>query len=415
MYFAKYKGKFGLITEKEQIVIPLQYDDYDRFAGYRDKNNDLFCVKKNGKWGIISKDNEVTLDFISDLTPRICNNRYFIVAKEELSDKTTGNNIQRTNSTEKNFKTNQTEPLENPQFKEEGDLHVIAVYEGNKHKMGEVIVNVEITEKPIILLLTSYEGVLWKVNIPSRAKVNKIYYSSYYDSKVTTNKKIPIEKTNKEMILKEFDFNKVKEYTGKESSSFQYKYDNGTFWIDGKSGTKSMYFKNTSTTNSVYLVRYNKNDYYISADGLEIKHKNSGASSFANANKFYKKGDGKYYFEAAFKNSETKIPTFSNVGIVSYLKEDTYCDFNGSDEDYCYSYGAIKKFPDKKSNRNFVVGFAVDFDKGKYYVSFDGKWIDWENNEVFLSKTNNINGYFEKNIMPTGTFFNDGNEYTVGA
>ncbi len=414
-YFAKYKGKYGVITRNEQTVIPFKYEKFDHFAGYRNKNNDLFCANKNGKWGIISKNNEVILDFISDLAPKICDNDCFVIAKAEYSAKEKRNNIQRKiDEREKQTKAYQNPPV-NPQFKEDGDLHVVAVYEGNKDKNGEVIVNVEITEKPIILLLTSYEGVLWKVNIPAGAQVKKIYYSSYYNSKIATNKKIPTEKTNKTMTLKEFDFNKVKTYTGKNPSSFQYKYWNGTFWIDGKNGTKLKYFKNPSTTQNVYFERYNKNDYYISADGLEIEYRNTGAYGFAKANKYYKKGDGKYYFEATFKNRGTKSATFSNVGIISPLKEGVYCDINGSEDDGCYSYRAINEMSDERLKNSFVVGFAVDFDSGKYYVSFDGKWINLDNNEVFLSPKDNQNGYFENNIMPTGTFFNDGNEYTVGA
>lgn len=413
-YFAKYKGKFGIITENEQTVIPFKYEDFDHFAGYRNQNNDMFCAKQNDKWGIISIDNEVILDFISDLAPKIYND-CFVIAKAEYTANKKSNYAQRKlRETDKHTKAYQNPPV-TPQFREDGDLHVIAVYEGNKHEMGEVIVNVEIKEKPIILLLTSYEGVLWKVKIPTGAKVKKIYYSSYYDSKVITNKKIPIEKTNKTMTFHEFDFNKVKNYTGKKPSSFQYKYDNGTFWIDGKNGTKLEYFKNPSTTQNVYFERHDKNDYNISSDGLEIKYSNIGASSFAKANKFYKKGDGKYYFEATFKNREAKTPTFSNVGIISPLKEGIYCDINGSEDDGCYSYKAINDISDERLKKSFVVGFAVDFDSGKYYVSFDGKWINWDNNEIFLSPKDNRNGYFEKNIMPRGTFFNDGNEYTVGA
>lgn len=126
-----------------------------------------------------------------------------------------------------------------------------------------------------------------------------------------------------------------------------------------------------------------------------------------------RKGDGKYYFEAKFTNKNSEFPTFSNVGVVSILNEFTYCDLDNS-EGGCLAYPVLNNF-DENLPSNFVVGIAIDLDNGKLYSSMNGKWLDFDEKFVTLSKINNKNGFFEKNIRPTKIIFNKGNDYTPAA
>lgn len=105
-----------------------------------------------------------------------------------------------------------------------------------------------------------------------------------------------------------------------------------------------------------------------------------------------RKGDGKYYFEAKFTNKNSEFPTFSNVGVVSILNEFTYCDLDNS-EGGCLAYPVLNNF-DENLPSNFVVGIAIDLDNGKLYSSMNGKWLDFDEKFVTLSKINNKNGFF---------------------
>ncbi len=404
-FFAKKHGKVGVISKDGKTIIPFKYEQIS-FA-----DTDKYFAQKNGKWGIIKEKNEVILPFVSFEQPRIINDNLYIISEQVVL---TQEQKELLNKEKNTIRTRNKEIFsENRKFSPEGDLHVVCVYEGDKHKNGKVVINVEITDKPISLLLTSYEGVEWKINLKNGAKVKKIYYSGYYDQKISCNKKVESEKLDERIHLDEFDFDKVEALSGKAPSTYQYKYSGDSFFVDGKSGSKMTFFKHPSTNKKVLFERNDLTRKSISSDGMSLSYEKSGAYSFAMANKFYRKGDGKYYFEAKFTNKNSEFPTFSNVGVVSILNEFTYCDLDNS-EGGCLAYPVLNNF-DENLPSNFVVGIAIDLDNGKLYSSMNGKWLDFDEKFVALSKINNKNGFFEKNIRPTKIIFNKGNDYTPAA
>lgn len=77
IYKYKSRGKSGLLISEngKEYVIPLEYDDFyfqdSNLAIYKRlgisySNPDLIIAKKNGKWGVINKENKKVVDFIYD-------------------------------------------------------------------------------------------------------------------------------------------------------------------------------------------------------------------------------------------------------------------------------------------------------------------------------------------------------------
>ncbi|MEB3277571.1 MAG: hypothetical protein VKK42_01440 [Lyngbya sp.] len=97
------------------------------------------------------------------------------------------------------------------------ELHLVGVYEshphhsGNHHPMGEAQVRVTRQGKPIILALSSYEPVNWKIEVERGVEIEKIIVNGYHDQKVTGVSGVPIE----EYSYKE---------TGKYLGDFLYKW-----------------------------------------------------------------------------------------------------------------------------------------------------------------------------------------------
>ena len=69
-------------------------------------------------------------------------------------------------------------------FAQEVELHVVGVYEGNE-KTGERIhgpevhVRVERTDVPVVLALTSYEAVQWKIETASDVEISDVFVGGY--------------------------------------------------------------------------------------------------------------------------------------------------------------------------------------------------------------------------------------------
>lgn len=266
-------------------------------------------------------------------------------------------------------------------------LHCIAVYEGGYedggyedggsphsfgyHPTGEVEVDVTLKNKPINLLLSSYEPVNWKIFIKDKKQLKKIYYISYYESTVYVNGvQVKAEKIEDEDLESGSRY-RVKNIIGQDPVTYQYEYQNDHFVLNGTNGLE----KNTNDySNDVKHIA----DRDLYKEGLTFSHNNKGAFSKAFVNKFHKKG--KYYFEAEFTMDEAALKSpffFTNIGIIAPHDQNKYyyCDFDASGDD-CLAYGIREKLPrHQKIEKNSVIGFAFDLDKGKIYISLNGVWL----------------------------------------
>lgn len=271
----------------------------------------------------------------------------------------------------------------------DGELHVISVYESDyedentseqyDHNPKEIKVNITV-KTPITLILDSYEPVIWNLSVENGTKINHIYLSSYYDSKIKVlDKSIPITKTQEHIGLTEANFYRVEELTGKAPKTYQYEYSQNYFLIDGQKGSEYNIFPSHINTNEKVRLQCREDECRLYSD-VEVGYNNFGADSNAISNRYYKKGSGKYYFEAELIDLFlTRENESYNVGIL-FAKDRSYCTFfHPSDDGRCLAYSAIG-FNEKlfaNGDGKITIGIAIDFDKGKMYYKKNEK-TDWE-------------------------------------
>lgn len=97
-------------------------------------------------------------------------------------------------------------------------LHLIGIYEArgdhsiHYRPVGEVTVKVAKQKKPIILALSAYEPVTWKIQPEPGAAISQIILNGYYDQQVVGVENIPIQKYSDEA-------------TGQSLGNFIYQWD----------------------------------------------------------------------------------------------------------------------------------------------------------------------------------------------
>jgi hypothetical protein len=131
------------------------------------------------------------------------------------------------------------------------ELHLIGVYEadpnhsGNQRSPGTISVNINRQNQPIILALSSYEPVTWKLNVQPGVIIEKIILNGYYDQNIIGVSGIPIEEYSQEgthQTLGNFPYqwnsvsstmvNQLQQKTGLEITSFKGCYRGTDFKID---------------------------------------------------------------------------------------------------------------------------------------------------------------------------------------
>ncbi len=127
-------------------------------------------------------------------------------------------------------------------------LHIIGVYEGSypseernsfsHHADGYIEVKIHSKDKPLIIVLSSYEPVVWTLVADDGVEIKEIIISSYHPSKVVgLDSSIPVSRKSFGYSYKPVNSNstfaiKIFEYTGiKEFESYQGVYKGATFSI----------------------------------------------------------------------------------------------------------------------------------------------------------------------------------------
>lgn len=135
------------------------------------------------------------------------------------------------------------------------DVHAVSSYEGriqisdiidkygNRNGLNDVIVNVE--NKPIILVLTAYEPVLWRIQSTTATKIIGVVLGGYYNQALLgISKDIPVlNYTHTQNNCGYFylsntldnaavqNLEKIQQITGKKPDNIQYKYNGDTFYV----------------------------------------------------------------------------------------------------------------------------------------------------------------------------------------
>lgn len=128
----------------------------------------------------------------------------------------------------------------------DAQVEAVGVYQGKveakdrtAHKMGNAEVHIRRSEKPIVLVLSSYEPVRWKLKIESGAKLAAVLVSGYYQSEVvgagnariiSAGSAYTYEKGNQGYYALDRE---VKQWTAKHIDIFQGRYEGSSFSVGG--------------------------------------------------------------------------------------------------------------------------------------------------------------------------------------
>jgi hypothetical protein len=72
-------------------------------------------------------------------------------------------------------------PLTNEQH---AALHVISVYEGPQHELGDITVRVNETNQPVVLALSAYQPVVWRLEVHPLATLQRVYVAGFHSQQV---------------------------------------------------------------------------------------------------------------------------------------------------------------------------------------------------------------------------------------
>lgn len=158
------------------------------------------------------------------------------------------------------------------------DVYAVASYEGlnpigviidkngNRNASNDVIVNVK--NKPIVLVLTSYEPVVWNIKSTQGTKIAGVVLGGYYNQALLgISKNIPVlnytytqnncghfylsNRLDSEQVA---SIQKIQEVTGKKPTDIKYQYNGGTFFVGNPVG---------STDKLIYSDDYKLSDYQV--------------------------------------------------------------------------------------------------------------------------------------------------------
>lgn len=89
LFYAKKNGKYGIIDQNNNIVIPFEYDKVDPWGGgglgeiFKSKNKYYYILYKNGKYGMVNENNEIIINFEKN---NLFYNKYADVVLEKIYD-----------------------------------------------------------------------------------------------------------------------------------------------------------------------------------------------------------------------------------------------------------------------------------------------------------------------------------------
>lgn len=148
-----------------------------------------------------------------------------------------------------------TELADDQKKQADAEMHVIGIYEAKAGEMGRVDVEVQPTDKPVILVLTSYMEVNWHIKRAEGARIKKVIVSGYFEQEVTgLPADVPLVNQSyypnngsrsKNGWFYSYQWNtpewrevvrRLNETTGLPVTTFQGNYRGDSFIVDGKRG-----------------------------------------------------------------------------------------------------------------------------------------------------------------------------------
>ena len=289
----------------------------------------------------------------------------------------------------------------NPYVAGAADVHVISIYEGQmpggaqrgfqQHPEGTADVVVRATAKPVMLFLSSYEPVEWRVRVEG-GNLERVIAVGYHDQRVTVSGASGVEILTRKSsevfgamglnlpngFPREGTGNRALEaaeiltaLTGKMPASFQGDYGSRKlFTVDASSpGLVLPKAASVATLGAGKVVL--KSPWKEAVGELSLKYAGFGAYSEAWATRSYT--SGKVYFEATMSvEGGGAAQPHANIGVAELDPG------GGIGSSFEAQTAAILHGEQRLFKHGDAFGIAVDYDAGVLYTRVNGQWLNGE-------------------------------------
>lgn len=281
-----------------------------------------------------------------------------------------------------------------------GELHAIGVYKGPERSgtprpPSRITVYVmSFTGRPVVLLLTAYEPVEWRIG-GGGARISKVIALGHHRQTIlgapadAVRVSRSFEDGYKEYFysygkdaedLKKF-YERAAALTGQLPVTFQGKYSASEFFVDGnvpvriegKRAEAPVLPKPQALRDpgGVHFVPSRHVGTHISPDGLRLSSCLQGASAAVKANRGHVRG--KVYFELTFNLRSSGVYPGTNVGLAPMTSDASFL-FASEDEPPKGGVGLLQWGEASRYRDGDVFGLAADLDAMQLYFHVNGEW-----------------------------------------
>jgi len=280
------------------------------------------------------------------------------------------------------------------------DVHAVGVYEGTVpahserpkggHPLGTVDVTVAVRDRPIILILTAYNPVHWRIGIAPGVQVMQVFTQGYYAPMVSgVPENVPVVSRSYEVDRSWFRLSgprpdevlafsdQVRAATGSGVQTVQYAYRGQGFSVDGVSSlplpgaAASLGAPAQSARGPGALGAYRESaERTLTADHPTATYCCAGAFSLVTADRAYTAGKHYAEFTLHVRPGATTSDLYTNAGIVSQLARGFGPNAAGA-----YAYPVISLNTPGRLRDGDVVGIDMDLDTARLYYHVNGAWM----------------------------------------
>lgn len=283
-------------------------------------------------------------------------------------------------------------------------VHAVGVYEGtvpkdgeapaSGHRLGTVDVTVAVREGPVILVLTAYNPVHWRIGVAPGIQLMKVFIQGYYTPLVSgVPENVPVAIRSYEVDRSWFYLSgprpdevlefadQIRAATGGALQTVQYAYRGQGFSVDGVSSLPlpGVAWRSTASEGGPGVSTRGVSGPGSSRDPAErmltAAHPTAayccaGAFSLVTADRAYT--TGKHYVELTLRvrPGGRTSDVYTNAGIVSQLAHGFGPNAAGG-----YAYPVISLNTPGRLKDGDVVGIAMDLDAARLYYHVNGAWM----------------------------------------
>ena len=285
----------------------------------------------------------------------------------------------------------------------DAEVHAVGVYEGTVpadggaslggHRLGIVDVTVAVRDRPVVLVLTAYEPVHWRIGVAPGVQLMKVFAWGYYAPLLSgVPENVPITTRSHEVDRSSFYLSgtrsdevleladQLRTATGRAARTVQYAYRGKGFSVDGVSTLPPPGPAPRSTASGATLGISTRQPSGLGTGWIPAEPTLSvarptatyccaGAFSLLTTEQGYTIGKHYIEFTLRLRPGAMTSDLYTNAGIVSQLARNFGPNVVGG-----YAYPVVRLETPGRLKDGDVVGIAMDLDAARFYYHVNGVW-----------------------------------------